>query len=148
MRRRRAPTWRCCARSHVIFDQVLLQYLYDANPPGTVRRTTQAQPDGRVLLRAVRPRPACLQDLTSKYPSAGIVALDTPGDFIILNEFTMRCRCVLTLSWIDRRLLAGYAYQDGHNVGTFVGKTALNSVRAEGGATWMRVASSSRMLGR
>ena len=46
-----------CARAHVIFDQVLLQYLYDANPPATVQRTTQVLPDGGVLLRAVRPRP-------------------------------------------------------------------------------------------
>jgi hypothetical protein len=46
-----------CARAHVIFDQVLLQYLYDANPPGMVQRTVQVQPDGSALLRALRPRP-------------------------------------------------------------------------------------------
>jgi hypothetical protein len=46
-----------CARAHVIFDQVLLQYLYAANPPATVRRTAHVQPDGSVLLRTVRPRP-------------------------------------------------------------------------------------------
>jgi hypothetical protein len=53
-----------CARSHVIFDQVLLQYLYDANPPARVQRATLLLPDGRILLRAVRLRPLMLSEST------------------------------------------------------------------------------------
>jgi hypothetical protein len=46
-----------CARAHLIANKVLLQYLYDADPPATVRRVRHAQPSGRILLTAVRPRP-------------------------------------------------------------------------------------------
>ena len=47
-----------CAHAHVLADVALLEYLYDANAPTAIRRERQVLPDGSVILRSVRQRPA------------------------------------------------------------------------------------------
>ena len=46
-----------CARAHLLANRALLDYLFEANGPASVRRTRQELEHGRVLLRATRPRP-------------------------------------------------------------------------------------------
>jgi hypothetical protein len=51
-----------CAHAHLLFDRVLLDYLYDANAPASIERRHMSLPDGRPLLLATRPRPVLAPD--------------------------------------------------------------------------------------
>ncbi len=47
-----------CAHTHLLADRALLDYLYDVDAPAAIERGQSPLPDGRILLRAVRRRPA------------------------------------------------------------------------------------------
>ncbi|MGH2411794.1 MAG: M14 family metallopeptidase, partial [Chloroflexota bacterium] len=51
------PYLALCARAHLLANRALLDYLFDANGPASVRRIRQELEHGGVLLRATRPRP-------------------------------------------------------------------------------------------
>ncbi|HEY8285079.1 MAG TPA: M14 family metallopeptidase [Chloroflexota bacterium] len=51
------PYLALCARAHLLANRALLEYLFDANGPASVRRVRQELEHGGVLLRATRPRP-------------------------------------------------------------------------------------------
>ena len=63
-----------CAHTHLLANRVMLQYLYDANAPAAVQRDRRAWPGGRILLRAVRPRPV----VAGPEPSPVGPVVDTP----------------------------------------------------------------------
>lgn len=46
-----------CARAHLLLDRVLLDYLYDANAPESIKRTATPRVDGGIVLSTRRPRP-------------------------------------------------------------------------------------------
>jgi hypothetical protein len=46
-----------CARAHLLIDQALIEYLYEANAPALIDRRRVVRRDGTVVLAATRPRP-------------------------------------------------------------------------------------------